>query len=278
MGRKPRKDRRARHGRAEAPAPARDPGRPLVFRTAALQGVGRRERQEDACALVNDRDPALLREQGLLCVVADGMGGMEGGREASETAVATLLDAFRLFDRGAELAAQLNGALRTANEAVFRRLGGKGGSTAVVCLIRDEKLYFSSVGDSYLFLLRGGRLLRLNRSQNVLHQIWLEMIRSGESDFLSALREPDRDAITGFLGMRALDEIDFFRRPLRLEAGDVLLVCSDGVGGVLPAPALAGCLSEGGPEEAAEALERWIKTCDLSYQDNYTALVVQCVG
>ena len=106
----------------------------------------------------------------------------------------------------------------------------------------------------------------------------MEAIREGELDPYTAQRDPDKDAITQFLGMEELDEIDFFRRPLKLEAGDVLLFCSDGVGGVLPAAALADSLSHGQPEDMVRAMERGIKMCNLSYQDNYTALVVQCRG
>ena len=270
--------KKRRAGDAEALPPEQKAGQPLTYRTASLQGVGRRERQEDSFAFANDGDPEKIRQQGLLCVVADGMGGLADGKDASETAIASLLSDFSHFDPETDFAEQLNEAVNTANRSVYRKLGGKGGSTVVTGLIVKERLYCSSVGDSYIFLLHDRRLFRLNRSQNVLNRDWLETIREGELDPDTAKRNPEKDAITQFLGMDELDEIDYFRRPLKLTAGDVLLFCSDGVGGVLSPASLTDCLSYGSPEDMVRSMELGIKTCNLSYQDNYTALVVQCRG
>ena len=219
---------------------------------------------------VSDRDA--IREKGLLLLVADGMGGLEGGKAASETVIAAMKDAFSRFDAKQDLADQLDAAVRAADSAVYRKLGGKGGSTLVSGLIRGEELFFSSVGDSYIFLLRDCSLFRLNRSQNVLNRDWLEGIRRGELDPYTARRNPEKDAITQFLGMDGLDEIDSLRHPMKLR------LCSDGVGGVLSMACLQDCLSHGRPADMAKELEREIGKCALKYQDNYTALIVQCRG
>ena len=250
----------------------------LSYLVANLQGIGRRENQEDSFAFGNALDPRAVEENGLTAVVADGMGGLKGGKLASETAVAAVLAASQTFDREGDLAAQLRAAAEAADDAVFGHLRGAGGSTLVAAFVFHGKLYFVSVGDSYLFLLRNRRLFRLNRSHNVLNRDWLEALEAGQSDPLPALRNPEREAITQFLGMGGLDEMDGFRRPLTLEAGDVLLLCSDGVGGVLSEDCLGSCLSHGTPEDMAQALEEEIRNINLKYQDNYTALIIQCRG
>lgn len=258
-----------------APRKTEGKGR-LCYVPANLQGVGRRAGQEDAFAFANALDHEAVAREGLLAVVADGMGGMQGGKTASEAVTASLVRSFKDFTAEEDPGRQLERAVRAASGEVFRRLRGAGGSTVVAALIRDEKLYFTSVGDSYLFLLHDRVLTRLNRSQNVLSHALLASLLCGSPTLEEAWGDPDRDAITQFVGMEELEETDSLRRPLPLAAGDVLLLCSDGVGAVLSPDCIARCLSHGLPADMCAALEGEIKSKKLRYQDNYTALVIQC--
>ena len=248
----------------------------MFYEVANLQGIGNRVRQEDAFAFGNALDHKAISERGLLIAVADGMGGMQGGKIASETAVMSVLRSFASFDMKGDIPEQLNNAVSKANGQVYEKLHEAGGSTLTLGLIFREKLWFSSVGDSFLFLLRNRRLTRINRSQNIQNQDYLDAILMGVIDTETAEQDPERRAITQFLGMEQLEETDFFRRPLRLEPGDVLLFCSDGVGDVLDEAKLTLCLSYGDPEEMCEEIDKQIKEKNLGLQDNYTALVVQC--
>ena len=260
-----------------ATLPPRDTARrPLSYLPANLQGIGRREKQEDAFAFGNALDEEAIARGGLLMVVADGMGGMAGGKIASMTAVSSLLAAFKDFDMEGDLVRQLEDAVFAASEEVEARLHGAGGSTVLAALIYNEKLYFTSVGDSYFFLLHNRQLTRLNRSQNLLNAERRAAIRSGVLDPHGPDRNPDKEAITHFIGMPGLDETDSLRCPLPLAPGDVLLLCSDGVGGVLSGACIEDCLSFGVPTDMCAALETEIKRANLRYQDNYTALVIQC--
>ena len=76
--------------------------------------------------------------------------------------------------------------------------------------------------------------------------------------------------------MDGLDEIDSLRHPMKLRAGDVLLLCSDGVGGVLSEDQLIECLSAPVPEEMCRRMHEMVIAAGRRYQDNYTALVVRC--
>ena len=197
----------------------------MIYEVANLQGIGNRVRQEDAFAFGNALDHKAISECGLLIAVADGMGGMQGGKIASETAVMSVLRSFASFDMKGDIPEQLNNAVSKANGQVYEKLHEAGGSTLTLGLIFREKLWFSSVGDSFLFLLRNRRLTRINRSQNIQNQDYLDAILMGVIDTETAEQDPERRAITQFLGMEQLEETDFFRRPLRLEPGDVLLFC-----------------------------------------------------
>lgn len=250
--------------------------RSMVYEVANLQGIGKRAQQEDSFAFGNALDHEAISERGLLIAVADGMGGLRGGKAASETAVSSVLRSFEHFDMKGDIPGQLNGAVLHAGKLVYEKLQESGGTTIVLGLIYDEKLWFSSVGDSFLFLLRDRKLVRVNRSHNVQNRDYLDAILVGEMDAETAASDPERRAITQFLGMEQLEEADFFRRPLKLMPGDVLLFCSDGIGDVLDHASIEQCLSHGDPSEMCEELSKKIKEKNLEHQDNYTALIVQC--
>ncbi len=258
-----------------SPAPA-VPKRLISYRVANLQGVGSRERQEDSFTFVNAMDVTEMRRNGLLAIVADGMGGMRDGKVASETAIACMKKDFQAMDRSGDIAAQLRDSVLNAGARVFDSLGGGGGSTVVACIFYEEQLWFASVGDSFLYLLRDGQLLRLNREHNVLHERYLETIRSGSMDPEPARADWEKSALSQFLGMDVLDDVDYLRRPLKLHDGDRFLLCSDGVAGVLSEAALQSYMEKGTPADACAAMEKAILMENRQYQDNFTALVVQC--
>ena len=256
--------------------PETEEGKSMTFLAANLQGIGKRENQEDSFAFGNDLDRDSVNANGLLAVVADGMGGLAGGKQASETAIATILRDYENFDLEEDISRQLEDAVFHANDSVIKALSGAGGSTVVAALIYKEKLYYCSVGDSYVFLLRDRVLIRLNRSHNVEGRTVLDGIYVGDLDPEAGAKADQREAVTHFLGLDGLDETDLLRRPMKLMAGDVLLLCSDGIGGALSYETIEKCLSHGVPADMCRAMEAAVKAKNHPYQDNYTALVIQC--
>ncbi len=261
---------------ADLSAPDTPSRRRLSYQVASLQGIGRRERQEDDFLIINGDDVVEMGAKGLLAAVADGMGGMKDGSLASRTAIECLQSGFDGLDRSTDLADQLSDIVFRAGGQIRALLGGDGGSTVVVCLIFGEKLYFVSVGDSYLYLKRGTQLYRLNREHTYRSLLYLQQIRSGKMDPKAAEEDKESGALVQFLGMSGMDEIDGFKHPYPLKDGDVLLLCSDGVGGVLSEEQILGCLSWPKPTEICANLEENVLKQGLSYQDNYTAVVVRC--
>ena len=263
--------------RKPKPAPATAPiARALSYQCAAVQGMGGREYQEDAYALVNAGDVTRMGQEGLLALVADGMGGMQGGAEASACAIQTIAEDFALLSREEPLEPQLAGCVDHAGAAVYSLLQGMGGSTVIACILYGQQLYYAGVGDSYLYLLRRGELIRLNREQNVLHRRYLELIRSGSMDPALAAKDRESHAVTQFLGIDRLEDVDWLRHALPLEDGDVLLLCSDGVGAVLAEAEIAACLELGTANDACAALKDGVLGRQLPHQDNFTAVVIRC--
>jgi protein phosphatase len=249
----------------------------LSYQLANLQGIGARARQEDSFTTANAFDVTEIRENGLLFVVCDGMGGMKDGKVASETAIASIRSSFLEMDRSANLAAQLEAAVYRAADAVEGRLGGDGGSTIVAGIIFREQLFYASVGDSYFYLKRGNGLYRLNREHNLCNQIHMENIRAGKLDPEEGRRSPEAVALTQFLGMTGMDDVDCSARPLPLKEGDVLVACSDGVGGVLDEDEMYRALMLEEAQEMCRCMEQGIIAHARRNQDNYTALVVRCM-
>ncbi len=248
----------------------------LSFALANLQGIGKRENQEDSFAFGSAIDPAEIGRKGLLAIVADGMGGLEGGETASKTAVTALLSAYEDMDPEQDPARQLEDAVYKADMLVTQKLRGRGGSTLVAGFIHREQLTCVSVGDSGIFLLHDRKLTRLNRSHNKFARVILDGIDDREYPLGRAGSDPEKDALTNYMGMDGLEEVDIFRRPLTLSAGDVLLLCSDGIYGVLSHEQLESCLHRATPAEMCAAMREGIETANLRYQDNFTALIVQC--
>lgn len=248
----------------------------LGFTAANVQGLGTCLNQEDSFALSNVLDPERIDSRGLLAVVADGMGGMKDGKIASETAISVIRSEFERFDYSVSLSAQLKDAVIKANRAVYNELGGEGGSTLIACIFKDSHLFFAGVGDSYLILKRGNRIYHINRKHNLLNLQYLDMITVGNIHPEIARGASDKAALTQFLGMDVIRDIDIFRVPFKLLDGDVVLLCSDGVAGVLSDECIISCLSAPSPDVMCALLEKNVLALHRGYQDNYTALVVQC--
>lgn len=248
----------------------------LSYHGAQLQQIGTRSNQEDSFAFVNISDVTLMRTRGLLAIVADGMGGMKDGKIASEAAISRIRTAFENMDVASDIPAQLREFMVMANDDIFAALAAQGGSTGVICVFYNECLYYASVGDSYLMLKRGDSIYHLNRKQNMFTRVCLQQIREGSMDCTPARTHAEKAALTCFLGMRELRDVDYTLRPIPLMEGDVVLLCSDGVGGVLSEDQLKECLSAQTPEHMCRMMHEGVEAAGKRFQDNYTALVVRC--
>ncbi len=241
-----------------------------------IQGVGARNRQEDSFAVANAFDPERIETQGLFFSICDGMGGMKDGKLASQTAVAVLRNSFLSMNINGDIATQLKNHVYAASSEIERLIGGDGGSTVVEGIIFDDSLYYASVGDSYFYILRNDRLTRLNREQNLCHENYRDEIRRGSVDPSDYQDRSEAGALTSFLGMSGLEDVDCSVRPLPLCAGDILIACTDGVGGILNERDIKNALSSSSLQESCRWMENRIGEYNMPNQDNYTAIIIKC--
>ncbi len=185
-----------------------------------------RENNQDAL------DYGVLSDTAQYAVVCDGMGGANGGNIASKIAVEVIGSRIRegfQSERGGNWAEyMLASAMAAANIGVFDRaqqqpeLAGMG-TTVVAAILCERRAYISHVGDSRLYLLRGDALQPITRD----HSVVQEMIESGQITEEQAKSHPRRHFITRALGVTDDESGEYDE--LELEAGDRLLLCTDGL-------------------------------------------------
>ena len=192
---------------------------------------GSRARQEDDYGIFEL--PPELEAGDLLLVLADGMGGEQGGARASALAVRGFVEAYDTASAAA-IPERLEQTLARVNERIARdverdpqSLNGMG-CTLLAVVLAEEGLYWISVGDSPLWLWRRGRLHRLNQD-HAYRSVLAHRVSSGEMSAAEAARHPDRNALISAVTGTELELVDLPRQAYPLKPDDQILLASDGV-------------------------------------------------
>jgi len=203
----------------------------LAVKAATDRGLKREHNQDSYACWIPDA-PEVLERQGVLLVVADGMGGARAGDVASRLAVETVVDSYQRA-QGSVLTA-LSQAIEAANEKVYGEnlrdpsLVGMG-TTCTSAVIHGAALFLAHVGDSRAYLVGAGGIRQLTRDHSLVAYLVEEKSLTPEE----ARVDPRRNLVTRSLGLTSGVEVDAFEFELRLRTGDTLLLCSDGLHGVV---------------------------------------------
>jgi serine/threonine protein phosphatase PrpC len=240
--------------------------------------IGSRDSQQDKFAISDVSNADLCRRKGIFAIVADGMGGMASGGEASSIASQTCLKYFNENEISGHPELDLLNMLFAANDNVTRFMQGgeQGGSTAVAVIIRGVSLYWASVGDSRIYLIRNGTITQLNREDTYAVELD-EKAASGETSWEQAASDPKRAALTNYLGIGKLENVDRSFRPTQLLVGDRILLMSDGVFGTISDNEILSTMSMTAPESAAK-IQELVLSKQKPYQDNLTAIIFEFNG
>jgi protein phosphatase len=223
---------------------------------ANLTDLGvRREQNEDYFLYLEPEDDDEFARKGRLLLVADGMGGHNGGEVASSIAAAALREAF--LDPGAEdpKAVLLRGFSQAQQEILTRGsetddLSGMG-TTCTAVILRDGELSLGHIGDSRLYLLRDSALTQLTEDHTLVHQL----VKGGALSQDEAATFEPKNVLTAALGMRSDDvAADFSEAPIALQPGDTLIVSSDGLHGLMDDKEIAAAAGSMSPNDACRAL------------------------
>ncbi len=203
--------------------------------------------------------------------VCDGMGGARAGEVASEAACQVLMT----VPRDGDVSEGLDRAVHEANARIFKQANAEAalrgmGTTMTAAMATSEGLTFAHVGDSRAYLLRNGEFKQVTED----HSLVGEMVRRGQITRAQAAVHPHRSVITRALGTDESVEPDLFEVPL--VPGDRMLLCTDGLSGMVGDAELGRLLGEGDrPREVAEGLIA--AALANGGEDNVTAVVVFAV-
>lgn len=251
-----------------------------IVEAAASDILGTRRTQQDDCWYgINSA------EHELLAVVCDGMGGLSGGEQASETAISVISELYRQSAPIQDPQAFFREAAIAANKAVqaLKTKDGKAlnaGSTVVAVLIREDEVYWLSIGDSRIYLLRDCEIYPCCKEHNY-EAMLREKLDSGEITPEEALADKTRrDALTSYLGIRSLKLMEINQTPLKLLPNDMLLLCSDGLYKSLKDDEICRLAVENkmDVQMAAETLTAQALAHAVGGQDNTTVILIRYNG
>jgi len=223
---------------------------------------GARKSNQDRIAYCYSRDA-------LLMLVADGMGGHRHGEMAAETAMQSITAAFRrearpgLPDPRAFLRRAISAAHRAIVEnAAAAKLPEAPRTTCVACVVQEGAACWAHAGDSRLYLIRHGTVLAQTKDHSLVQQL----IDRGRIREESVAAHPERNQIFNCLGSQKPPRVDLSELT-RLDSGDTLLLCSDGLWGPLSSKIISGAMLKHGimqavPELLDEAERRAGRECD----------------
>lgn len=245
----------------------------LEIDVAVLTHEGKvRDHNEDCATLVRPSGADALATHGVLALVADGMGGHNAGEQASRIAAETIARAY--FDSHEAPRKALLSAIAAANRSVYDAAAGtpewKGmGTTGVTVAICRNLAWWAWVGDSRLYLARGGEIYRLTED----HTVVQDMVRRGWMTAQEAENHDDRNVLERAIGTHEKVEASCSGAPMRLLEGDRLLLCSDGLHDVVRDDEMAASLT--GPDIHAASEQLLALALDRGGPDNISLVVIE---
>lgn len=232
-----------------------------------------REINEDRGLFRQPEDTGTRGRKGALAIVADGMGGHRAGEVASEMAVRLIEQIY--FESRQLPQAALEAAFHMANRAIHQasqqqsQFSGMG-TTATALVIRQGMAILAQVGDSRLYLARGGQLYLMSED----HSAVMEMVRLGKMTIEDARLHADKNLLLRALGPQPELRVAIWKTPFPVREGDRFLLCSDGLYDLVLDDEINHAVMN---EDSQAACQRLIETArDRGGHDNITVGIIRC--
>jgi len=217
-----------------------------------------------------------------IAIVCDGMGGLQGGEKASETAVTMLAEDFFAEEEMEDVPAFFRKEAIKIDEAVSRLCDENGtlleaGTTMVSVIIQEDKLFWLSIGDSKIYIIRDQEIITVNRLHNYRMTMDQMMQQGTMSEEEYQKKEKHAEALISFLGMGNVSLMDINPQGFELKDKDVILLSSDGLYRVLSDETIQGIVKKHmfNLQDAADALTEETTRRAVKSQDNTSVVLVQ---
>lgn len=214
-------------------------------------------------------------ERGLFCAVADGMGGHAAGEVASSMAVQVARDAYYTTSTDADPLELLRVSVARANVAVYEEGAGKTGrdhmgTTLTAAVLLNGRVVVGHVGDSRCYIVRGDNISQISKD----HSWVAEEVAAGRMTPEQARVSPRRNIITRALGLRPDVDVDSYQEPL--EPGNIVVICSDGLHGLVTEDEILWRVRRHRPEDAVNELVTLAN--QRGGPDNISVVVARVLG
>lgn len=241
-----------------------------------------RTANEDFFGYWESDDDRLFDLKGRLAVVCDGMGGHAGGEIASRLAVKTLIETYEK-DPSDDVMDSLRRSIEKANSTVYNeglkpqntKLKGMG-STLTCVVQRRELIYFGQVGDSRCYLIRRGQIQQMTKDHSLVQQL----VDEGLLDKSEMENHPDKNVILRSLGVKPSVDVDISY--VAAEVGDVYLLCSDGLSGLVAEQEMLNIINtalKNGVKDLRKVCEQLVDLANkYGGHDNITVQLLQVVS
>ncbi len=240
--------------------------------------IGTRPDQQDSVY-------AEILEDSVVAVLCDGMGGLERGELASRKAVEVFAEDYEQWDRSAHTVPDFLRQEAIEMDMVVSELcdeagnGIKAGTTVCAVVISDYELYWLSVGDSRIYIIRGDEIMAVNKNHNYRMKLD-EALEVGDIDESEYKRgEGQADSLISYLGIGNLDLMDINNKAFNLTHGDIIVICSDGLYRTLSEDKILEVINQNLPDTQviADTLTKTAVLSSLDNQDNTSAVVIHCL-
>ena len=233
-----------------------------------------RSQNQDAVIFARPPADSVLLTHGVIALVADGMGGSNGGEVASALACQKIPQAY--FAGSPPAPAALRASLEIVNREIYQaaqaqpHLRGMG-TTAVAFAITRGHGWLAYVGDSRLYLMRRGQIYRMSED----HSMVFDMVHKGLLTPEEARNHVDRNVLSRALGSHPQVEVSCWDEPFPIQAGDRFLLCSDGLHDLVSDEKM---LALAGAGELGAATGRLVRTANESGgYDNISVILLEAL-
>lgn len=236
---------------------------------------GTRKYQQDSICIPNDQ----TNERGLIVALCDGMGGMDNGDLASNLCADLIVNTFYSKKTVINNIPEYYEEISRISDLKVSEIGIQGngvgtcGTTLVSACVKNKKLYVCSIGDSNIFFIRNNLLTKLNIYHNVYEKMKVELHNQTiTQEYFN--NYPDKHALTSYIGMNGLKYIDKNLSPIPLFPEDKIILCSDGISGVLSNEEINNICSNNDPSFICQALTNTVQNKNLTQLDNASVLLL----